>query len=576
MERRPQLFAERRSGENIYRTRIRVSDPVEWTRIINRVKDMPGRRWDAKTSCWLIPATPENRGTLADLGFLITDPPAPSTEDPLAWQGIALDPSRTNGLYPYQLDSLRFLIHRKGKGLIGDDMGTGKTIQALGFLRYYPKMRPALLIVTAQTKLQWADQIRRWLPGEEPLLLNGLTPEKIPEDAGIIVINWDILAQWTGEENPETHRFKMNGPLASVPWKIIVADECQALGNPSAKRTKATRGLCRKTPGFLPMSGTPVRTRPAQFFAVLNMLARDIFPNHWKFLHRYCGPKMGAFGMEFKGASNIEELHSLISPLMIRRTKAEVCKDLPARTYSVVPLEMESQEGEIREMIEKIGDLPPATIRERLEVLKNSAYLLKRKGVHQWIRDFIDSGEKLIVFAYHRSVVDDLTETFGKESVKIYGGISQKERTDAIRRFVRGDRTRLLIGNILAAGVGIDGLQTVCSHAAFVEFAWSPSDHSQAEDRIHRIGQEMPVTYHYLIGTGSIDEDFMDTLSERRDVIGKLIDGKSPGEGDFLTGVTKRLRRKYLLEDGKDSRPVQKITRKRLPAVVQQGEEVEG
>lgn len=512
----------------------------EFQAFLLALKSIPGRSYSK--GCWVIPATEDASNALRCAGMEV---PLLRPKDEQEWKHLPLDPSRClEGLYPFQLDSLKFLIYRRGRGLIGDDMGTGKTIQALAFLKYYPAMRPALIVTTAPTKLQWAAQTLKWI-GEKVTICNGQRPPEDWEPAGITIINWDILGHWTGTFKPASDgsiRLKADGPLAKMGYKVIIADECQAASDPGAKRTKALKALTRKAPGFVPMSGTPVRSRPRQFFPVLNMLDKEAFPNHWKFLHQYCDPQMGAYGMTFDGATNIGELHALTSPMIIRRMKVDVLKDLPSKTYSVVPLELSKGSASISDE-DLEGSL--ATIRDRIDALKSSAYALKRDSAIAWVEEFLESGEKLVLFAYHRVVVEDLLSHFGRErAVEIYGGMDRDERERNIRKFVRGKKWNLLIGNIIAAGVGIDGLQDVCSNGAFVEFAWSPTDHQQAEDRLHRIGQETPVTIHYLVGAKTIDEDLMAVLDDRRNTISKLIDGKGMDEGDMLSGLLKLKRKK--------------------------------
>lgn len=489
----------------------------EWFEILEGVKSLAVRQYDPDSKVWKVPV--ELADQVEELGFLLPKADSGELYTPMeeSWRDTEIDLSRCEGLYPFQIDTLRFLIHRGGSGLIGDDMGTGKTVQALGFLRYFPELRPALIVVTAQTKRQWAVQTKKWL-GRTPQVLSGRSPHRIASN--IVILNWDILAPW-------------ERVLSSIAWDVVIADECQAIGNSKAKRTRAFVRIAKGVERVIFMSGTPVRTRPAQFFPILHVLNPSVFSSEWRYMHRYCGPRHTGFGMTFNGATNIEELHDLVAPLMIRRTKADVLKDLPSKTYNYIPIETRGHEIELSEETETMQ------LKAQVEALKNSAYALKRDGVIQWIREFLDSGENLLVFAYHRAVVFELQEAFRKESVVIMGGTSQAGRSEAIERF--GKDKQLLIGNILATGVGIDGLQKVCSHACFVEFAWSPTDHSQAEDRLHRIGQEVPVTYHYLVGEGTIDEIFVDILSSRRGVIDQLLDGGS-SEG-FLGGIKERLKR---------------------------------
>lgn len=550
---KPKLVATMDNRTNRFTVKWWNPDPTEWRALLDGVKAIPGRLFEPKAKHWTVPNEKACKEALQKLGFKLELDPndtlggvrpqnaqvsAEKWEEP--WKDIELRHPYPEGLRHYQVEALKFLTYRNGRGLIGDEMGTGKTISALGWQAMNYARRPVLIVVMVSTKLQWARQVKKWVGIKEPVtILEGRTPYDLNPE-GTYIINWDILADWAGYEDAN-HRWVLSGPLAEVGWQMIIGDEIQAIGNPSAKRTKAFRALAKRTPHFIGLSGTPIRTRPAQFYPILNLIDPKTFSNHQKFLNRYCDPKHNGFAVEYKGASNMEELHSLIRPLMIRRLKSEVMKELPPKVIEAIPVQADPTlvakyqqlEEEFWNGIAGAGGIVEQ--KARAARLQRSAYIAKEKGCLNWIEEFLSSTEDpLVVFYWHKAVGSILEDTFKKYGVaKVDGEVVGAKRDAQIEQF-RSKRARIFLGNIQACGVGIDGLQDVCSHMVFVEYAPSPTDHAQAEDRLHRSGQTQSVNIYYLVAPGTVDEDMVEILDSRRKMITQVVDGEIPPDMDFL------------------------------------------
>lgn len=535
--------------------RFRLENPTEWRETLDAVKTLRGRIFDSKQKVWRCPLIEENETQIKALGFVLvgggdavpveysepTPTPEPEeTEWTPPWRDVPVETKGATYLWPYQVEALRFLRHLGGRGLIGDDMGTGKTVMACGWAATNPEEKTILVVCTATTKLQWAAALMKFgavspatertlwgLQLAKPLLLHGKTPRAIPPRTQAIVCNWDILPNWLPV-------------LLELPLAIFIADECQAMGNPKSLRTKAAMKLAKAARSFVPMSGTPMRTRPAQFWPVLSLLDPENFGNLKRFLYRYCGPKHNGFTMEFKGASNLPELHKKVRRIMLRREIADVQQDMPKKIISVVPVEadLSMYQAEAQEFytLAAGGDADMAELRQRLTNLGRTAYLAKEQGVLDWLRGWLDESdhEQIVVFAWHRAVVEKLlTELADYGVARIFGGMTATEKESEKARFV-GRRARVMVANILAAGVGLDGLQETCANTAFVEFAASPEDHKQAEARLYRAGQTRPVFCHYLIAPKTVDEDCVEALDARRATFSAILDGKDTSDLDFL------------------------------------------
>ena len=454
---------------------------------------------------------------------------------------VIIDESKLEGLLPFQKEAVKWLESRNGTGLIADEMGLGKTIEVIGYTNIHQEKYPILVICPASVKMNWGIEIEKWAYNKKYEILYSTRPYEIYENNWII-INYDILKDWVLV-------------LSEMKLKMIILDESQFIANNRTLRAKAVKKL-RKVYKNIPiicLSGTPIRNRPSEFFTTLNLIAPKVFPNRYKYLQEFCSPTYNGFGWSYNGASHIDELYELVKPYMLRRTKKEVALELPDKIKTIIPLELE--EVEKRNYLDAEGEFAEwlnnhytTLIKERelLEHLRQLAYLAKRKAMLQWISDFLSTDEKLVVMAYHTMAIDDIYSKFKDVAVKFDGRTNQLDRQKVIDKFQKDEKTKLFIGQINAASVGIT--LTAAHSLAFVEFTYTPTDHLQAEDRIHRIGQDAEmVNIYYLIGFGTIEEKITKMLNIKNNVVSKVVDGKEDkeffGEEDILKELIKQYRK---------------------------------
>ena len=520
-----------------------------WSETLNKVKGLQDRDFDPNGKLWTCKDTQDNRKRLLDWGFLLQGTlatpsaplalpgaPAPREIAPWVapWLGVEV-PDLGIPLRPYQVEALQMLKYRGGSGGLFLDPGTGKTLTAFAWLKMNPSLRPAIVLTTASTKLQWPREAKKWGIQGRSFVCSGMLATKIPASVDIVYCNHDILKAWVEE-------FIRFDPAT------VICDESQSYGNSKSQRTKALMRLV-KGRQFIPLSGTPIRTRPLQFWPILHLLDPGFCGGkEWTYMNRYCAPKPGFGGrMTYTGASNVEELHEKVREVSIRKTKADVLKDLPDRVYIPVLMDCEMSE-EYQEAENKVLTMQghnPSLVRERLASLTASAYLLKEKAVLDWIGDFLDnSDEKLVVFGVHRAVIESLAMHLGKRSVQVYGGMTKEAKEAACQRFVKDPSCRVFVGNITSAGTGIDGLQAVASNMAFVELCWSPSELDQCESRLHRLGQKSSVTVYHLLAEDTVDTVIEETVSNRLGVLTKIVDGKDLDVSESALTKLKALRGK--------------------------------
>jgi SWI/SNF-related matrix-associated actin-dependent regulator 1 of chromatin subfamily A len=503
---------------------VKISFPYDLDLIL-KVRELPGRKYHAQEKCWSAPMNTNTINTLKELGFSLSEKIQQHLEKEEVREAGVINAKITGlkgVLRPFQSKGVAIIDRYNGNALLADDQGLGKTIEVIAYLQLHPELRPAVVICPAFLKLNWEKECHAWMPYPNTVILKGTTPYKFKGD--IIIINYDILNYWYSE-------------LRKRDPKIIVMDECQYIKSPSAKRTKAMKMLVKGiNSGKMGLSGTPLENRPAELFNAISIINPVLFPNRWHYLQRYCAPKHNGFGWNFNGAANIPELHRiLMDTIMIRRKKSDVLKDLPDKVYSYIPMELtnnkeyrEAENDFIKWVREKKGaeaakKASNAIAFSSIEALKQLAVRGKLKQSMEWIQDFLESEKKLVVFATHHFVIDELINEFSTIVVQVDGRVSLSDRQKAVDRFQNDSKVKLFVGNIEAAGVGIT--LTAASDVIFLELPWTPAKLVQASDRVHRIGQKNAVNIYFLLSAGTIEEKIAKLLDQKLKVVTAVLDG---------------------------------------------------
>lgn len=437
--------------------------------------------------------------------------------------------------FDYQREAVLQIERFGGRALLSLEPGLGKTYCSLLWSHWNPDVRPMIVVCPASIKWQWERECSTHF-GYLADVLEGMKPFEEGEmrtNHPIVIINYDILKPWMEY-------------LLDLNPKLIVFDECHYLCNRSAKRTKLAARLASKVPHVIALSGTPLTNRPAELWPILNMLRPDKFSKFWDYAEDYCAPVFRHFGWEFKGATNLEQLHKKLTKyVMIRKTKKEIFTQLPAKIRSVIPVKMIKEKEYIaaeKDIISWLGKHSPEKARKakkaeklvKFGYLKRLAAKLKLNSCYEWIDNFLeDTGKKLVIFCIQKEVVNHLKERYTTSCVVVNGEVGKTERQKAVDQFISNRHTRLFIGNIQAAGLGLDGLNRATDSVAFLEMEWTPGKNSQAEDRVYgRLSDLHGANIFYLVAHGTVEERLARLIQQKQRILDSTLDGIE-GSSDF-------------------------------------------
>jgi len=527
--------------------------------LIDEIKSIPGRKYRPNDRGWDIPEEflivaaemirphyPHIADTISDYFMLTSDQP---TLEDMADANIKEDLENKDSLkiledvrerlhtplplYPYQEIAVSFLEARIGtKGaLIGDQPGLGKTIETLAWISLHPHVRPILVVTQASIKRNWYREIEKWLPNTSIQLLNN-GKDKLDKDVEVVIINYDLI--W---------RAGIEKQLLEREFQIVIFDEVTYLKEKSAKRTKSARKLSRAAEFTVGLSGTPILNRPIEFYTFLSMISPKQFPSCFKFGMRYCNGYHNGFGYTFKGASRAGELRQLLQPLMIRRKKEDVLTELPAKSRQNIYIDMpgnyfQDYRAAESDLVDSLRNLNPEKavsqeyedkrmwLLSKLNYLRHLVGLAKAEAAEEIITNFVDAGEKLVVFGHHHDVMDLMDGYLTKKGiihVRVDGRTPTHQRQGMVDQFQDNDDCMVFLAST-AMGMGVT--LTAASNALFVERQWTPGIEEQMEDRIHRIGQDRGVFIHYMQVENSIDVKMAKLVEHKREVLTEILDGE--------------------------------------------------
>ena len=237
---------------------------------------------------------------------------------------LNIETSLLDLLLPFQLEGIKYVVRHGGKALIGDDMGCGKTIQAIGVMQHYRNHWPVLMLVPVSMGYQWQSELLKFsgdLLKEREIFIAKKGTDSV--SGKICIVPYSLLEKLVD-----------NGRIRPEQFGVVVADESHNLKNKDAKRTNMALPFLKAATVSLCLTGTPATNRPVELFTQLNGLLPLVFNDYDQFTKRYCDAKPSQFGQkaDVRGSSNEAELKLLMEGMvMIRRMKSAVLKNLPGK-----------------------------------------------------------------------------------------------------------------------------------------------------------------------------------------------------------------------------------------------------
>jgi len=414
------------------------------------------------------------------------------------------------------------------KFILADDMGLGKTTSTV-IASIESDVKKVLIVCPASLKINWKREIEEY-SDDHVLIVEG---KKWGSTFKYYIINYDILKNFhTTENTEESEAYKI---IINEGFDLAIVDEAHYISNSQAQRTKLLNDILLKIPKVWLLTGTPMTSRPINYFNLLKIVNSPLTLNWKSYVLRYCkGYQFRVGGRKVwntSGASNLDELREQTKAVVLRRLKNDIL-DLPEKIISPIWLELKNSfyDDELTEFLRiseenKKKESITVTL-NRLMKLRQLIAIEKVDHTCELIDRVLEQGRKVIVFTNFTMSLDMIYEKYRKKAVVLDGRMSKDRRQQSVDRFQNEDKIKIFIGNIKAAGVGIT--LTAADTVIMNDLSFVPADHSQAEDRAYRYGQKNSVLVYYPVFENTIEMTIYNILQKKKDIIDQVM-----GDGEY-------------------------------------------
>ena len=466
-------------------------------------------------------------------------------------------------LLPYQLDGIAFAIGA-GRAVLADDMGLGKTIQGIGVAELLARevdIRRVLIVCPASLKSQWRSEIDKF-SGRSSQLVIGKGDERAEQyrsDKFFTICNYEQVMR----------------DLASIEtatWDLIILDEGQRIKNWESKTSQVIRALHSQF--ALVLSGTPLENRLDELYTVVQFVDDCQLGPAYRFFHKH---RVVDDRGKPLGYQRLDELRESLRPILLRRRRDDVMKQLPERTDEIVRIRPTAEQLEISEgQLQVASRIAAKRFLTEMDLLRLQKALLmarmaadstflcnkqepefssKLERLGELLEELIaDPTRKIVLFSEWRTMLDRIEmklDLIGCDYVRLDGQVPQKKRADIVRKFQTDPQCRLiLMTNAGSTGLNLQSANTVIN----VDLPWNPAVLEQRIARAHRMGQKNPVHIYKLVTEETIEERLLDTLASKQDLADAALNSDSDvcavqmlsGIGDLKRRLEKILQPKLL------------------------------
>lgn len=441
-------------------------------------------------------------------------------------------------LFPYQLEGVSFICAKNGRALIADEMGIGKTAQAIAYVGHTGHKK-IIVIVPSIFKLGFKNEIIKFIGPEPCFICEGKTvteeAQKALQKNKWIIINYDIVSEW------EPY-------FEDLGATCLICDEAHMLKNKKALRTQTVKTMSTYIKDVILLSGTPIENRNIEFYSLLDILGyATIFKSFMTYAKIFSVPVLQKWGYDFRQNQNTHLLYkTLVDLCMIRRLKKDVLPYLPPKRRMIIPIELPNKtlleyktiEYDFISWLRSI-DKKKAIKAKRAEILTKITALkafvahAKLSFIKAWIDNYLESGEKLVIFGWHTDILTDLYNTYKKQSILITGQQNNLEKRQIDEKaFQNNPNIKLCFANIIAGGKALT--LTAASATLTYELMYNNSVHDQAEDRIHRHGQTKTAMAYYLLANDTIDIRLAERIENKRKLMHEVLEGAQTKQNESL------------------------------------------
>jgi len=436
----------------------------------------------------------------------------------------------------HQKESIQKLVENK-KFILADDMGLGKTTSTI-IAALETGAKKVLIICPATLKINWKREIENYTD-RSVYISEG---KSFSTEHDFVIINYDIL------KNFHDSKKKDDSQILRAGFDLVVIDEAHYIKNAQAQRTKLINDLVKKVDRLWLLTGTPMTSRPIDYFNLLSLVDSPVAKNWMAYVIRYCSGYQFKVGVRkvwnVMGASNLEELRDRTSGLTLRRLKEDVL-DLPEKIITPIYLRLKSKDyeevmGEYYNWLDKKPE-ESKSLTVQFTKLTKVRQIIANEKIDQTIElaeNIIEQGKKIIIFCNFTESLNKICEHFGKTAVKVDGSLSKGERQLSVDSFQDNDKIRVFVGNIKAAGVGLT--LTAAEAVIINDLSFVPGDMSQAEDRAYRYGQKNNVLVYYPIFENTIEGIIYAIVNDKKKNISTVL-GDHVDSSDAAEEILKRI-----------------------------------
>lgn len=474
-----------------------------------------------------------------------------------------------------QKEGIKFLLANR-KCILADSMGCGKTIQSI-IAAMASNSKKILIITTASLKTNWKRELTIYNDEKDIQILQGSKDEIC--DKKYVIANYDILinyyevptetvyeTEYVYNENGKREVIRKpvmvkskdgqlvekqkkstrkdvieeclkNSPLFLNKFDCVIIDEAQKLSNNSSNRYKVIDDfLKRAKPNYVfLLTGTPLTNKPINLYYILKLIDAPITRDYRYFIKRYCDAKTfrlktGKEVTTINGASNLEELREKIKHLYIRRLLTEmtdmVDKNIITKTYDLTESQRVEYERLWQEYLDaqtEQGNEDSEQYRQLVEGILVRQYLAKQMvdNTIKLVDNMLEEGGKVIIVCTFSEEIAMFKDYYKKKCVVYDGKMTAKAKDKAEQAFNNDKNVRVFIGQILAAGVGLN--LVVANKMVFNSYSWVAADNAQIEDRIYRLTQKNDVTCVYQLFNDSMSKHMYDTVIGKKNMMDTII-----------------------------------------------------